>query len=153
MVEFKKRSNYPSNNGYRGNGSNDKKDAATLFAEKTFEDFWIKNEATKNMVDYAEYMGKFMAKNGLTNSKIRSIYGEIKRIQMGTYEKEKSAFLLLKPKVAYAVGRDERNEGLKLFKLIFDCSSKYVDDQNSFNNFCNFIEAIMAYHQAYRGNV
>jgi CRISPR-associated protein Csm2 len=112
---------------------------------------WIKNEADSNLVDYAEKSGKFMAKKGLTNSKIRSIYGEIKRIQMGDFLKEKSAFFLLKPKVAYALGRDERNEGLKLFKLIFDKCSQDVSDQKSYLNFCNFIEAILAYHKANGG--
>lgn len=150
MEEFKKKNNYPSNNGFRGN-SNEKENATTLFNRKTFKDSWIKEKADVNMVEYAECMGKFMAKNGLTNSKIRSIYGEIKRIQMGTFEKEESAFLLLKPKVAYAMGRDERNEGLKLFKSIFDVSSNCVKDQKTFNNFCNFIEAIIAYHKAYGG--
>jgi len=92
-----------------------------------------------------------MARRGFTNSKIRSIYGEIKRIQMSEFEKEKSAFILLKPKVAYALGRDANNEGLKLFKEIFDLSSADVTNQKSFQNFCNFIEAILAYHKAYGG--
>ena len=92
-----------------------------------------------------------MASNGLTNSKIRSIYGEIKRIQMGEFEKEKSSFYLLKPKVAYALGRDDKNEGLKLFKKVFDIASDSVSDQKSYQNFCNFIEAILAYHKAFGG--
>ena len=103
------------------------------------------------MVKYAEEMGKYMADNGLTNSKIRSIYGEIKRIQMGEFEKEKSSFYLLKPKVAYALGRDDKNQGLKLFKLIFDHCSVNVIDQKTYQNFCNFIEAILAYHKAFGG--
>ena len=112
---------------------------------------WITSSADSALVDYAEKAGKFMAKNGLTNSKIRSIYGEIKRIQMSEFEKEKSAFVLLKPKVAYALGRDANNEGLKLFKEIFDLSSADVTNQKSFQNFCNFMEAILAYHKANGG--
>jgi len=112
---------------------------------------WITSAAETALVEYAENAGKFMARKGLTNSKIRSIYGEIKRIQMSEFEKEKSAFILLKPKVAYALGRDEKNEGLKLFKEIFDMSFPYVTNQKSFQNFCNFMEAILAYHKAYGG--
>jgi CRISPR-associated protein Csm2 len=112
---------------------------------------WIKIGATPEMVKYAEEAGKFMANNKLTNSKIRSIYGEIKRIQMGEFEKEKSSFYLLKPKVAYALGRDEGNEGLKLFKKIFDQCSTDVENQLNYQNFCNLIEAILAYHKAYGG--
>ena len=112
---------------------------------------WITSFADTTLVDYAEKVGRYMARRGFTNSKIRSIYGEIKRIQMSEFEKEKSAFILLKPKVAYALGRDANNEGLKLFKEIFDLSSADVTNQKSFQNFCNFIEAILAYHKAYGG--
>lgn len=116
-----------------------------------FDSKWITDEADKAMVEYAEKAGKYMADQKLTNSKIRSIYGEIKRIQMGEFSKEKASFILLSPKVAYALGRDDRNTGLQLFKQIFDLSAKYVNDQNTFNNFCDFFEAILAYHKAYGG--
>ena len=112
---------------------------------------WITSSADSTLVDYAEKAGRYMAKKGLTNSKIRSIYGEIKRIQMSEFEKEKSAFILLKPKVAYALGRDVNNDGLKLFKEIFDLSSTDVTNQKSYQNFCNFMEAILAYHKANGG--
>jgi len=116
-----------------------------------YQQKWIISSADSALVDYAEKAGRFMAKKGLTNSKIRSIYGEIKRIQMSDFEKEKSAFILLRPKVAYALGRDANNEGLKLFKEIFDLSSTDVTNQKSYLNFCNFMEAILAYHKANGG--
>jgi CRISPR-associated protein Csm2 len=125
--------------------------AEEKFSELQYNPEWITKGADGKLVEYAENSGRFMAKNKLTNSKIRSIYGEIKRIQMGEFEKEKSAFVLLKPKVAYALGRDEHNEGLKLFKLIFDRSTQDVVDQKCFINFCNFMEAILAYHKANGG--
>jgi CRISPR-associated protein Csm2 len=143
----------PQGGGFRNREGNNepKQNAASMFAKLTFDPTWITKEATPSLVEYAEEAGKFMAKNGLTNSKIRSIYGEIKRIQMGEFEREKSSFFLLKPKVAYALGRDDKNEGLKLFKLIFDKASEYVNSQKSYQNFSNFIEAILAYHKAYGG--
>ena len=70
---------------------------------------------------------------------------------MGSYEDGKVSFLLLRPKVAYALARDERNKGLQLFKKIFDDASYHVNDQKSFNNFCDFFEAILAYHKAFGG--
>jgi CRISPR-associated protein Csm2 len=112
---------------------------------------WIKTGADPAMVKYAEKVGKDMALGKLTNSKIRSVYGEIKRIQMGEFEKEKSSFYLLKPKVAYALGRDEQNKGLQLFKKVFDDASQYVTDNASYKNFCNLLEAILAYHKANGG--
>lgn len=138
--------------GYQNRGGkNDNETADGIFGRLSYKPEWITKEATPDLVEYAEKVGKYMAKNGLTNSKIRSIYGEIKRIQMGDFEKEKSSFYLLKPKVAYALGRDERNEGLKLFKKVFDVCSNDVTNQKSYLNFCNFIEAILAYHKAYGG--
>jgi len=128
--------------------------AERKFKELIYNPEWIKKEADEDLIKYAEKAGEFMVKNGLTNSKIRSIYGEIKRIQISTFEKEKSAFILLKPKVAYAFGREEKNKngGLHLFKLIFDRSSQDVSDQKSYLNFCNFMEAILAYHKSFGGN-
>lgn len=145
----------PQGGGNRSGGNNynnnSKPTADAEFSNLSFNKGWILNGADEKLVDYAEKAGKFMANNGLTNSKIRSIYGEIKRIQMGEFEKEKSSFYLLKPKVAYALGRDDKNEGLKLFKKVFDIASDSVSDQKSYQNFCNFIEAILAYHKAFGG--
>ncbi len=122
-----------------------------VFRNANFQSKWITGQADKELVAFAETMGKYMVENGLTKSKIRSIYGEIKRIQMGKFEKEKASFYLLKPKVAYALGRDEKNRGLKMFKLLFDRSFDFVTDEKSYQNFCNLIEAVLAYHKANGG--
>ena len=150
-----------NSNGYgqRGNGSQNKngnkpkidakEEAAKIFAKNKFLVSWIENGADEALPDYAEFIGKAMAEKNLTSSKIRSIYGEIKRIQMGEFAKEKSSFYLLRPKVAYAVGRDKENIGLQLFKLVFDKSAKCVKDKDTFLHFANFMEAVLAYHRAY----
>jgi len=118
----------------------------------TIKPEWIKNGANEEMVSFAEKCGKDLVNGNLTNSKIRSIYGEIKRIQGAKdFNKSKSSFFLLKPKVAYAYGREPKNEGLKLFKEIFDSAFQYVNDDNTYNNFCNLMEAILAYHRAFGG--
>lgn len=154
-------SDYNKPNGYeqRGNGTpykngnkpnNDAKgEASEIFARKVFQKAWIETGADEALPDYAEYMGKAMAEKNLTSSKIRSIYGEIKRIQMGEFAKEKSSFYLLRPKVAYAVGREKTNVGLQLFKLLFDKSAQCVKDKDTFLHFANFMEAVLAYHRAY----
>ena len=150
-----------NSNGYgqRGNGSQNKNDnkpkidakeeAAKIFAKNKLLVSWIENGADEALPDYAEFIGKEMADNKLTSSKIRSVYGEIKRIQMGEFAKEKASFYLLRPKVAYAVGRDKENIGLQLFKLVFDKSAKCVKDKDTFLHFANFMEAVLAYHRAY----
>ena len=68
---------------------------------------------------------------------------------MGKLEQENVSFFLLRPKVAYALGRDDKNRGLQLFKLIFDKVYPLVHDQKTYQNFCNLIEAILAYHKFY----
>jgi len=154
--------NYNNNNknqfGGRQGGNSRESDAPRAFFDKGgYQPVWIEKEADEAMVLFAEKMGQYMADAKLTNSKIRSIYGEIKRIQMGEFEKERSSFYLLRPKVAYALGREKASkgnkgyEGLELFKIIFDESSKSVSDTESFKNFCNLFEAILAYHKAYGG--
>jgi len=140
-----------TNRGTQSNQNREVENALSIFSSLNFKTEWIQKEADKDLIEYAEKAGKFMAQNKLTNSKIRSIYGEIKRIQMGNFEKEKVSFYLLKPKVAYALGRDPNNEGLILFKKIFDHCYSYVLDSKSFINFCNLLEAILAYHKANGG--
>lgn len=154
-INTNRRNDRPHGGGNGGNFSQgDRQSKSDVFWSKidpVYNREWITNGATSDLVDFAETVGEFMAKNGLTNSKIRNVYGEIKRIQMGEFEKEKSSFYLLKPKVAYALGRDERNEGLKLFKKIFDECFNDVKDQKSYLNFCNLMEAVLAYHKAFGG--
>ncbi len=117
---------------------------------------WVKNGITEKTVEEADRIGKFLANNKLTTSQIRNIFGEMRRIQMRGYEKEKSAFLLLKPKLAYAVKRND-NEGIKEFYRIFCDGFDAVDKMNDekgkehFNNFMQILEAILAFHKYYGG--
>lgn len=113
---------------------------------------WITKGATPAMVNFAESAARAMVAGGLTNSQIRNFYGEIKRIQMNGYENSLASFYLLRPKLAYACGRNN-NDGLKLFKKIFEgsVSGNNVTDQRTFNNLCLFMEAILAYHKANGG--
>ena len=91
MRNYRPGGNPSFKNDNRGGFSN-RESAESKFGSLSYDSSWINVGATEMLVKYAEEMGKFMAKNGLTNSKIRSIYGEIKRIQMGDFEKEKSSF-------------------------------------------------------------
>jgi len=122
------------------------------FAQMKFQPNWIINGTDPSLIEFSDNLGKYLKDNKLTTSKIRNIYGEVKRIQIAkNFEVEKVSFYLLKPKVAYALGRDESNNGLKMFKLLFDECYKYVKDDQTFKNFCNLFEAVLAYHKAYGG--
>ena len=149
---YQKTKKYSSDRQGGYSNENQAADPKYIFERSDFKAEWITNEADALLPEFADKMGKYMADNKLTNSKIRSIYGEIKRIQMGEFEKEKASFYLLKPKVAYALGRDNKNKGLQLFKFIFDRSAKDVSDQKTYHNFCNLLEAILAYHKANGGD-
>ena len=147
--------NKNNRNNYKGgNTESEKIYASEQFKSLNFDAEWIKTGATDTMVAAAEKAGKYMAENGLTSSKIRSIYGEVKRIQMKGFDEGKTDFYLLKPKVAYAVGREKQlnknnMEGVLLFQLIFNECFKYVTNDATYKNFCNLMEAILAYHKAY----
>lgn len=114
----------------------------------TFTPKWIQEGADKKMVEFAEETAKAIQK--LNRTQFRNIYGEIKRIQ-SNYENNASAVFLLKPKVAYAYGRADKwqQEKMKKFKDVFDVAIDLVKDKTTFNNFCNLMEAILAYHRCY----
>ena len=143
---------YTPNNKHAGHSDEPKESPETFLNQHPFSKEWITFEADEKLVDFAEATGKYMAENGLTNSKIRSVYGEIKRIQVSGFAENHSSFYLLKPKVAYAVGRDPHNNGLLLFQKVFNlCFSLVGKEEKNYKNFCNLIEAVLAYHKAYGG--
>ena len=124
-----------------------------------FKNSWITDGADKGLVMFAKNVGEYMAplyngdQNALSNSQIRNVFGEIKRIQMKglTDNENRSSFYLLRAKVAYALGRN-RTICMNMFEKIFDKAWNLVDDENKkFQNFCNFLEAILAYHKAFGG--
>ena len=120
------------------------------FSLSGFDPNWIKKQINKESVDFAENIGKYLAENKLTTSQIRNVFGELKRIQMKGYEKEKTSFLLLKPKMAYAAKRNQ-NDGINTFKLFFDLGHNEVTDEPTFANFISLLEAVLAYHKAFGG--
>lgn len=127
---------------------------------------WVRNEKgiETKAVDFAEYFGRYLAgtdnrREGMTTTQIRNFFGEVRKIQMKTVAKSGGDFAMLKPRLAIAKVRatkDNSNNRIKDFEravvLMFDKiergSSK--EDQQ-FQNFADFIEAIVAYHKANGG--
>lgn len=135
--------------------SNSKQEEPTEKAKKIYNQYlsynskWIVEDTDDYMVKFVEKAGELLAENGLKSSKIRSVYGEIKRIE-GNIDNNLSQYYLLKPKVAYAVGRDKNVIGLQLFKIIFDNAYNDINgNSKNFIRFCEFMEAIIAYHKFY----
>lgn len=124
------------------------------------------NKNTNKKEKFGNY--ELNKKTSLTNSQIRNIYGEVKRIQQKlvgqkdqekAWQNEKSKFLLLQPKLAYAAGRIEsKNKGAAItdFAKVLTTSLLAVDADNNeawkrFQNFVDFFESILAYHKTYGG--
>lgn len=137
---------------------------------------WISDKIDQGTVDFAKKLGTYLAKadmeesfdkkgnsimvtvgEKLTTSQLRRFFGEVKRQQTIGYEE--SSFVMLSPKLAYAVGRAKKDKknGVKYCKIedffiIFEDAIKKVGKSNdkvkAFKNFIAIFEAIVAYHKA-----
>lgn len=127
----------------------------------------ITGKITKKTIEFAEKFGSFLGKdtNGkkdtrLTTNQLRKFFGEVKKQQLRGYNS--SEFILLKPKLAYAVGRvkvkqnkDKAKEVLvtdykindfyEVMSIAINCVN---DDPDTFKRFVSVFEAIVAYHKA-----
>lgn len=108
------------------------------------------------MVRKAEEIAKktLEGRNQLTTSQIRNIYGTVKKLDMiGDREDVLPRLILLKPKLAYACGRNKDVQGLRILKEVLSDAIDLVEQKRNdrFQNFCRFFEAILAYHRAEGG--
>lgn len=121
----------------------------------------ICGKVTKTTVAFAEKFGKYLAEGddmaeALSTSQLRRFFGEVKRQQMNGYDE--TDFQMLKPKLAYAVGRAEKaskkNKYFKIrdfYEVMVDAIDKVEESQDkdkAFKNFISIFEAIVAYHKA-----
>ena len=120
----------------------------SLTDNKTIEKI-IKGD-TKSLVQEAEVLGKNLKQKDLTTSQIRNVFGSVKKMEMRGFKEQE--LLLLKPKLAYAANRSGAKQGTKDLREILSTAIDFVgDSQEYFGNFCNFFEAILAYHRAAGG--
>ncbi len=103
--------------------------------------------------------GRVLDSNSVSTSQIRNIYGATKKIDMSLNTENSaekySSLLLLKPKMAYANGRHNKNNNIPGFAILVSCLSHAIDrvegEYHRMKNFFNFFEAILAYHKAEGG--
>ncbi len=108
-------------------------------------------KSVRKLVDVAEKFGKHIAKvNKVTTSQIRNVYGTVKKLEMTGWNDETARrLLLLKPLMAYAAGR--HGGGVKELEQVISQAIDQVSNANTFKRFCQFFEAIIAYHKANGG--
>lgn len=125
----------------------------------------ITQKVTNETVEFAKRFGAYLGKddkknitdrNGkskdikeskLTTSQLRKFFGEVKRQQMSGYDE--TDFVLLKPKLAYAVGRaKDENAKINDFYFVISNAIDNVRSEAHFKNFIKVFEAIVAYHKA-----
>ena len=125
---------------------------------------WIRDGIDENTIKNASEWGKLFVEpnnkafyqDALTTSQIRNVFGELRRIQLNGYVNEKTSFLLLKPKLAYAV-KKHRKKGIELFYQMFCLAYDAVnttDDsigEKNFKNLMDLMEAVLAYHKFHGG--
>lgn len=138
---------------------------------------WIKDKIDKDTVDFARRFAAFLVESyksdtrgnkgvfELKTNQLRRFFGAVKNFQLKAQLNDvfnESEFIMLKPKLAYAVGRvkqQHKNENIRI-KDFADVISKAIDfviesnnKEKAFKNFVNFFEAIVAYHKQEENNL
>lgn len=139
------------------------------YKKNSFDPSWIQDGITSATVSWAEDFGKHLCqlnndgsvgRNALTTSQLRRFFGEVKRIESDV-EKNKNAILMLKPSLAYAIGRhakdNNKEAGIKDFgeEMLRALNAIRYNDinvlKNDFANLVKVLEAVVAYHKYYGG--
>ncbi len=126
-------------------------------------------DGAEKLVYWANRLGKSLKDMGLTTSQIRALFGEVRQIQAEWSINRRRAFrrlVLLRPKMAYRA-RKERGKAVEELVAVLDPALDYVikaqprpegqapgtgnNQDDNFQRFAEFFEAILAYHKAYGG--
>lgn len=129
------------------------------YPNQKLEKSWIYADITKDVVDWADSFGKFLCtgSNALTTGQLRKFFGEVKRIEINV-DDNKTDIVMLKPLLAYAVGRDKDRNGNNKTKIKefaeeinkgIDAVLDGKDLKSDFSHFVKIFEAIVAYHKFY----
>lgn len=140
------------------------------YPEQKFEKQWIYSPITPEIVEWTKSFGKYLcaynennpSKKALTTGQLRKFFGEVKRIEADVV-KYKEDLVMLKPLLAYAVGRDKKKSGRELVnKTRIDDFAEEITTaieavlegnnlKENFKKFVKILEAIVAYHKRYGG--
>lgn len=112
----------------------------------------ILNNDAEKLNNLAVKLGKYYADHGdIKSSQIRKFHSNLLAID----KFDKNRLHLLRPILAYTVGREQINspkyKKLKNLRDHIEACISIVNGPNSFKNFKNFFEAIIAYHRFHGG--
>lgn len=116
----------------------------------------LESLSAERLVEMASQMGDFLANRiRLKTSQIRKFLDAVNEIKTKSVQQAtedafyRSECMLLKPKLAYAAGRQPA-EVKPLMSVLVPCIDR-VYNKKDFSNFYRFVEAIMAYHRFHGG--
>ncbi|MBI5018180.1 MAG: type III-A CRISPR-associated protein Csm2 [Deltaproteobacteria bacterium] len=142
-------------NSYQGGGRG-RDDVAPLPTAEKIKSFMARDDSAADMVHETEALGRRLQQNYVTTSQIRNAYGSMKKMEMAGWEGDKTLrqLLLMKPRLAYAASRQKGVGDLKtVLSHAIDAVAEAPEAQRParFERFCQFFEAILAYHKAAGG--
>ena len=118
------------------------------------------SEGAETLVTWADELGQGLKDQGLTTAQIRALFGEVRQIQAEWSIRRNQArrrLILLKPKMAYRARRERGRAVAELVEVLrpaLDMVVKAPDEKqdDNFQRFVEFFEAILAYHKAHGGS-
>lgn len=131
--------------------------------DKTYDELFKKfdSEIELNSVDeindqsilFSEFFGRYLVRLDLSTSQIRNVYGDVMRLKMKGISSNE--LMLLKPRLAYTTERKGTDGSRKFREVIERALDKVIftkeKQEELFQNFANFFEAILAYHRSFGG--
>lgn len=119
----------------------------------------IEDGDAKELVIQSKSFGEQLAKDALSSSQIRGVFGTVKQIEVSWNSTEPRArlrkLLLLQPRLAYQAKRHEKARPLaevltQAIGMVADAKDDHERTQR-FGYFVDLFEAILAYHTAAGG--
>jgi len=121
-------------------------------------------DGAETLVRCADQLGRSLKESGLTTSQIRALFGEVRQIEGQWHsddlnrEKARRRLILLKPKMAYRARRERGRAVQELVGVLDPALQEVIQEKDrkkqdeNFQRFVEFFEAILAYHKFYGGN-
>ena len=116
----------------------------------------LQDDNAEELVKFSDEKADVLAREGLTTSQLRNIFGEFRKIE-AFWDKDKEVskrrLQLLQPKLAYQQKRAPKTARFYaiMTEAIKDVFTPGADIDKSFRNCMNLMEAIVAYHKFHDG--